>query len=252
MVRQEENIRQMRRILTLGLLLALAPFLAQADFIVNGDFESSGPDTGTVFGYSLNSLQGGMWDVFHTMPGWSGVKDGIEVQTGGAATAEAHNHFIELDTHGSLTSGPDQFFDHDSSMAQAFTVAPGQAGLYRVVFDYKARTDRPFDHDYAGSLYPFSTWAIGVYLDGNLLMVQDDATQTTWGMEMTPEFGLTAGQHILAFSAVGLGWADSFGGLLDNIDILSGVIPPQIPEPATFLFVGSGLLGAYFLRRRRA
>ncbi len=241
----------MRTVYTITLSFLLSVFTAQADLLNNGDFQTPGgttPAIGLVNGGTNGNLTPiGGWDVFNNIPGWTGGTWGVEVQ-GDGDVASGGNQWAELDTNGyNLTENQSPYFGYNSSMQQDYTAA--SSGVYKITFDYKIRTDRAlwFDHDnMEGGV---STFAIGVFVDGADQGVIDDPSASTWTMKMSNTFSLSAGEAT-TIKFVALGWADSFGGLLDNISIQQ-VSGSQVPEPGTFVLVGLGLVGAYFIRRRR-
>ena len=79
-------------------------------------------------------------------------------------------------------------------------------------------------------------------------MTVDLPTQETFATQMSPELLLTGMTYQFMFKAAGA--ADSFGALIDNIRLTRhGEV--VIPEPATYLLVGLGLIGFFYVGRRR-
>jgi len=240
----------MRTVYTITLIFLLSVFTAQADLLSNGDFQTPGgttPATGLVNGGTNGNVNAvGGWDVFNTIPGWTGGTNGVEVQ-GDGNVASGGNQWVELDTNG-YTPGVDPYFGYNSSMWQDYTAS--SSGTYKITFDYKIRTDRAQFISGDQMVGGVSTFAIGVFVDGVDRGVIDDTGATTWTPKMSSTFSLSGGEMV-TIKFMALGWADSFGGLLDNISIEKVGGGGEVPEPGTFVLVGLGLVGAYFIRRRR-
>ncbi len=239
-----------------ALLLFWAPFGARADFIDNGDFEAVDGRIGASNSIALNNLQhpDDWWDAYASLPSATGVGDSwtqgtlanrIEIQR--RYEDGRWTNVVELDTHGVVGAG-NMFCCYNSSMQQTIEIGPGDPNIFWLAFDYRSRLSE-WQQAYNTNSVPdpnqgLTTFAIGVYLDGQQIMVVDKPTQETFQRQMSSELNLTAGTYTLEFRA--LGAADSFGGLLDNISLI------PIPEPASFALVGAGLIGFYLLRRRRS
>ncbi len=245
----------MRRLLILVAVFMIAGGVANADWVglANGSFETANPGaSGIIYGKSIPEGSG-QWDVYTEngdIAGWIPGSEGIELQNI-FASAGGTQH-IELDTHG---FAPNEYFGHNSTASQTFTVDPGDEGEFLLNFSYRIRPERstwspglPDITTYdATSGLNLSTFAIGVYLDGTRILTIDSG-EAAWTVKMS-EFSLFSGSHTLTFAA--LGWADSYGGLIDLVSLerLGGETP--VPEPATFLLMGSGLIGVFLLGRRR-
>ncbi len=245
----------MKRLLVPVAVVLLAPLAAYADFIDNGDFEAVDGRVGQTNGIALNNLQhpDDWWDVYSSLPSETGIGDswtqgtlanGVEIQR--RFENGRWTRVVELDTHGPADAA-DMFCCYNSSMQQTIEIGPDDPNTFWLAFDYRSRLTE-WQDAYNTTEVPdpgqgLTTFAIGVYLDGQQIMVVDKPTQETFQTQMSSELNLTAGLHTLEFRALGL--ADSFGGLLDNVRLL------VIPEPASFALVGIGLIGFYLFRRRR-
>jgi len=234
-------------------LLTLGAYGARADFIDNGDFEAVDSRIGATNSMALNNLYWWTewWDTYTSLPSETGVGDSwtegtlanrIEVQR-----RAGHGLVVELDTHGA-TGASEMFCCYNSSMQQTFEIGPDDPNVFWLAFDYRSRLSEWQDafntSDVPDPGQGLTTFAVGVYLDGQQVMVVDKPTQEAWQTQMSSEIQLTAGMHTLEFRA--LGAADSYGGLLDNISLIA------IPEPASFALVGAGLIGFFLLRRRQS
>jgi len=227
----------MKRVVTLSAALLLMGFAAQANLFTNGSFETGQTGVTGVWGFDQAAIPAGSADVFGTLPGWSVASGGVEIQTqfleGGAAYHGTQ--WVELDTDTALTGAGST----NSSISWSGVLDPG--GIYEVSFYYRPRTATANSN------------GIGVYLDGSgtpLVSVNETTgTWTGWG-RVAATFSLPwndpGSPHMLSFAA--LGAADEYGGLIDNLALEK---IGEIPEPATYTLVGFGLLGLYFVRRRR-
>jgi len=248
----------MKRTLVLLAVLLVASFGAQANLFTNASFESGNNALGygLVNGYGQanpdleNSAKG--WDVFAAIPGWQhwapagpefhGVSaQGIEVQTNGVVpgvTANSGDRYIEMDSAPSSPGGSDS----NTWTGQVVHLDPG---VYEVSFHYMARP--------VGEPLPSDTWDVGLYLNGDKVLVASrygsGAVDNEWTL-FRYTFQIWSPQ-LFALSLAGLGTADGYGGLIDDV-FLSGQQGGEIPEPATFGLIGAGLVGLYFARRRRA
>jgi hypothetical protein len=205
------------------------PFEASfASLVANGDFETVDERVGNAKGVKLDSFDGitGRWDVYTSLPGgWmTSSGPGIEVQYDGVVV-DAHSlyHYIELDSH----PGPNS----NSSMFQDIILP--HPGSYELSFWYRPRTDAPNDS------------RIDVYFDSQLVVT---ANETTVEMNDWAEYSVSlsvadvSAPKRLMFSAGGL--SNSFGGLLDDIELVPN------PEPTTLLLMGAGLFSLAGARRK--
>ena len=199
-----------------------------ASLVANGDFETVDARVGNAKGVRLDSFDGitGRWDVYTSLPGgWmTSSGPGIEVQYDGVVVgAHSFSHYIELDSH----PGPNS----NSSMYQDIILP--HSGGYILSFWYHPRTDLPDDN------------RIDVTFDGQLVVT---ANATTSELNDWTEYSVSlfvadvSAPKRLIFSAGGL--SNSFGGLLDDIELVPN------PEPTTLLLMGAGLFGLASARRK--
>jgi hypothetical protein len=205
--------------------------------IINGSFEdctttvqcSSPSYVGTVHGYNLNNLatSANGWDVYSSIPGWTTVSGpGIEVQRSGVVTtAQDGNRYVELDSHPLPNS--------NSSMKQTVALT---AGDYVLSFYYMPRTSSTSDN---GIKWSFGT-SSGVV---------DGTSPAAWKLYTVPLLGLSAGSYDLVFAADGT--QNTLGGFIDNVQLQERAGSTVVPEPATLLLSGLGLLGLAGRARRR-
>lgn len=251
----------MRKTLTLLAGLLLVSFAAQANLFTNGSFENGNDSLGhgMVNGYSQvppaleNSYEG--WDVFAAIPGWNSGSlieatlgglpspKGIEVQTNFTRTmpgvmSHTGTRRVELDTEETSPGAGDS----NSSMTQTKSLGPG---IYEVSFYYRPR---PLNQD---QTLPADTWDVGLYMNNDQVIFASGTapvgvSSADWSL-LKHTFTLLSSQTI-DFTFAGLGTADNYGGLIDDASLLR---VGDVPEPATFGLIGMGLVGLYFVRRRR-
>lgn len=197
--------------------------------VTNGSFESGVPGNvkGRVNGANFNNLNstGPSWDVWKRLNGWRTVYgSGIEVQSNRTLStidAQSGNKYVELDS----TS--------NSGMAQ--TVALG-VGKYVLSFWYSPRTSDPKTN---GVEYAVGNLTGGYATASNPIY----AVVGHWAHIVSVFTVTTAGKYDLRFSATGVN--DTYGGLIDNVDIA------PVPLPAAGLGLMAALGGLASLRRRR-
>ncbi|MFH2058191.1 MAG: PEP-CTERM sorting domain-containing protein [Pseudomonadota bacterium] len=213
----------MKKILLAVLILSFASTV-HASMLTNGDFELSATGNGSVFN---NTWDGRNWNVWDSLPGWTTANGpGIEVQRSGVVTRSlSGGHHVELDSHGGR--------DTNTTMYQTVYLTPGD---YNLSFGYFARTNNLNDDNgiFAGiadSIDPsnFSSFY------GTISKTRRDMGNT-WE-EINWSFAIAdAADYNLTFGAYGLD--NSLGGLIDNISLN----PSPVPEPATIMLFGIGLL----------
>ncbi|MCU7929492.1 MAG: carbohydrate binding domain-containing protein [Candidatus Thiodiazotropha sp. (ex Codakia rugifera)] len=194
-------------------LLTGLSFNLSANLMVNGSFED-------------NIV--GNWDVFSGITGWeTSSGSGIEIQTNrtlGFIDAQDGNNYVELDSHDNST-----MFQQIDGLIAGLT--------YDISFWYSARTNNGGNDNGINMLWGQDTLSL------NEIVSIDDASRT--GSWIQNSFSLTATDTTmyLAFEADGLN--NSYGGLIDNIELVASV-----PEPSVIALLGAGLFGLGFARRR--
>lgn len=220
----------MLRSLTLGVALTLIAGAAQANLIDNGDFEL-GPSTpglvnNNMFGDMAGRSGDRSWDVWTALPGWTTQSgNGIEVQTArtiGGADPQSGAHYVELDSHPRQGS--------NTTMVQTVSL---DAGTYRLSYWYQPRTNNAGDN------------VLAAMFDGVDLRVHDETTtaQGGWVQYFANIDVTSAGSYLIGFAA--RGDANTFGALLDNVELTQTPIPGALP------LLGAGVAGLSFWRRRQ-
>ena len=196
-----------KQLLALTLTL-LAASVANANLIVNGSFENHDP------------FQNGTWGLFNAgqVPGWNPVAGfpQIEIGTGGTygVTGFDGQDVMELDSTANVT-------------VDQIVGTPG--GSYTMSFLYAQRA----------GVDP-SSCTFNVYWN-NVLVTSISPTSTAMSLYSTTVTGLA--NNTLEF--VGTGTSDSYGGLVDDVQLNA------VPEPTTMALIGLGGLSLLLFRRRQ-
>ena len=162
-----------------------------ANLIVNGDFET-------------NPLNNAGWGTFRSVEGWTATTGLIEIQEGDFGNGNvAGDAIVELDARA------------NSTLEQTVTIA--SAGTYTLALEHAMRGTNA------------ATNGFEIHLDGALV---DTVQPTTPGgfVSYAIDLGLTAGEHTLAFAAIGT--SDGAGSLIDAVSLVAaGTTPPPPPPP---------------------
>lgn len=193
---------------SVGALIALAGLpLAASAGIVNGSFEDHDP--------LVNDNGNGFWNSFASIPGWYAESDVIEIGQGTVYGISGYDQddVLELDAN------------NNAKVSQDINLS---AGLYTVSFLSALRSgvdaaSCTFD------VYWNDNW-VGSYAPASTAMSMDSVNVSALN-----------GMNKLSF--VGTGWNDSYGALVDDVNI------EAVPEPATLTALALG--AAAMLRRRK-
>jgi Ca2+-binding RTX toxin-like protein len=186
---------------------------AGVNLLINSDFETT------------PALNHGNWGTFTEIEGWL-AEDAtplvvgtapIEIQegrVGGAPSSpagwEADNQVLELDSHAELggSSG-----DTNAKVTQSFVLQ--DAGIYTLSFDFAARQ--------RGSQIA-ETSEFSIEIDGETVYTQTKAEKAWHSDVLTLDLGV--GEHSISFvGADADGTSDSYGALIDNIELVLGTEP---------------------------
>jgi hypothetical protein len=173
--------------------------------------------------FEATAQASGTWAIYSDLPGWTGGSAGIELRNNVAGAAYDGVNYVELDT------------TMNSLAYQNIATTLGQ--LYALSFAYSPREN-------VGA----SSNGIEVFWNGvseGLYTGSGSNSGNSWVIENLIVTGTTSTSN-LEFRATGT--SDSYGGSLDAVSL--DLAP--VPEPATLAFLGLGLAGLAFARRKKA
>ena len=204
------NMKTVCRLLTVAAFLLGTASVSSANAIVNGSFEDViGPGTVLVEAH-------GTWALYESIPGWTSPVDLIEVGLGGvySVTGFDGQNVLELDAN------------HNATVSQIVTT-PG--GTYDLSFLYANRASLSTATTMFDVLWNGSPVVTNLSTISNVMLLYTLQVVAT-------------GSDTLSF--VGKGTDDSFGAIIDNVQLNT------VPDGGmTSVLLGLGIVGLGFVRR---
>lgn len=171
--------------------------------------------------FEATTQANGTWAIYTNLPSWTGGDYGIELRNNVAGAAYDGVNYIELDT------------TQNSLAYQNITTEVGQQ--YELSFAYSPREQVLANSNGIDVFWndaPVGSFTGNGSNIGNL-----------WVLENLIVTGIGTTSK-LEFRAVGI--SNSYGGSLDAVSLVA----KSVPEPATMLLLGLGLMGLAGLRRK--
>lgn len=161
----------------------------------------------------------GTWAIYDSIDGWTPLTD-VEIRNNVAGAAYEGVNYAELDT------------TRNMAIQQSINTVENQE--YILTFAYSPRENVPADSN-----------GIDVFWNGSLVTSLGLAGGTSGNLwEVYSYFVKGTGSDTLRFAAAG--GSNSYGGSIDAVTLNTA----PVPEPATMLLFGTGLVGLAGFRRR--
>lgn len=223
-------------------------FAGSTNLVSNGNFEQRRGSNGETYvgtrGLSLHTLSKN-WDVYKEVPGWkSSSGAGIEIwdRPTWSQGAQSGKRLVELDSHNSSSMYQDIFLEQNRN--------------YELSFWYRARRvqDAPGSFNEIQVNLGNDAGLVGLQYHDNGLSYQNftasnnpsdpnKGSTNSWKKFSFSFDSNASGYYKLSFSDVS--FSNSYGGLIDNVKVISAV-----PEPSTYFLACLGIGFIYWHQRK--